>query len=68
MKGSPLASRPRATICPFCGAGELRPSEDVAHCDFCARAVEGPVPRTLEQIIPLEAGSTYTALVGNLHR
>jgi hypothetical protein len=54
MKGSALASRPQAIICPFCEAGALHPSGGAsAHCDSCVHAVDGDVLRTLEQIASL---------------
>jgi ribosomal protein L37AE/L43A len=52
VKGSVSTSRPYATICPFCGAGELRPAGGI-RCDHCGRAVEGAVLKTLEQIASL---------------
>ncbi len=52
MKGSALASRPHAIICPLCGMGELGLSGGV-RCDSCARVIEGAVLRTLEQVIAL---------------
>jgi ribosomal protein L37AE/L43A len=43
-----------AIVCPACGRGELRTRGlDLAGCDFCGRAVEGAVLRTLEQITAL---------------
>jgi ribosomal protein L37AE/L43A len=54
MKGSALASRPQAIICPFCEVGALYPFGGAsAHCDFCSHAVEGDVLRMLEQITSL---------------
>jgi ribosomal protein L37AE/L43A len=54
MKGSALASRPQAMICPFCEAGALHPSGGAsAHCDSCVHAVDGDVLSTLEQIASL---------------
>jgi ribosomal protein L37AE/L43A len=54
MKGTALASRPQAIICPFCEAGALHPSGGAsAHCDSCVHAVDGDVLRTLEQIASL---------------
>jgi ribosomal protein L37AE/L43A len=54
VKGSALASRPHAIICPLCEAGELYLAGGVfVRCDSCARTFEGAVLRTLEQIASL---------------
>jgi hypothetical protein len=54
VKGSALASRPKAMICPLCEAGELLLFGGVsARCDSCARTVEGAVLEILGQIAAL---------------
>ena len=58
MKRSSPATGPRATICPHCGVNELGPSGSCpVRCDRCARAIEGPFLRTLEQIVAMPDAS-----------